>query len=138
MKMPIRHEAMRFLIAGVTNTSATYVIYLTLLPMLSYTAAYTIAYVIGIALAYALNTWFVFRVPRNVRGMLLFPLVYIVQYLIGVGTLNIAAHAFGVPQKFALLPSLAVSIPVTYIISRYVLKPHTVATHTPPSEMPAP
>jgi putative flippase GtrA len=129
MNLPIRHEILRFVIAGAINTIVTYAIYLALLSMLGYVVAYSIAYVIGIALAYVLNTWFVFRVPQNIRGMLLFPLVYVVQYLVGIITLQVAVREFDVPQKFALLVSIAVSIPVTYLLSRFVLKPSMTNQH---------
>ncbi len=138
MNLPLEHEALRFLISGAINTAATYAIYLALLPLLGYSVAYSIAYVIGIVLAYVLNTRFVFRVTQNVRGMLLFPLVYIVQYLVGIITLHVAVREFDVPQKFALLASIAVSVPVTYLLSRFLLKPRAAAIPTPINEKSAP
>ena len=125
MNASIRREALRFLIAGAVNTVVTYALYLVLLPLLNYTIAYTIAYVAGIALAYALNTRYVFQVQRNARGMALFPLVYVVQYLLGVVTLRLTVGEFGVPQEFALLASIAVTVPATFLLSRFVLKSRT-------------
>jgi putative flippase GtrA len=84
--------------------------------------AYTIAYVAGIALSYVLNTWYVFRVRRDLRGLALFPLVYLAQYLIGMLVLSLAVNSFGVPAKFALLISIAITIPMTFLLSRLVLK----------------
>lgn len=138
MNLPLGREALRFLISGAINTAATYAIYLALWPLLGYSIAYSIAYVIGIVLAYVLGTRFVFRVPQNMRGMLLFPLVYIVQYLIGIITLHIAVREFDVPQKFALLASIAVCIPVTYLLSRFVLKSRAAATPASINEKSAP
>ena len=138
MNMPLGHEALRFLISGAINTAATYAIYIALLPMVGYSIAYSIAYVVGIALAYVLNTRFVFRVPQNIRGLLLFPLVYIAQYLVGIITLHVAVREFDVPQKFALLASIAVSIPLTYLLSRFVLKPRDAATSASVNEKSAP
>jgi putative flippase GtrA len=124
----IRSEALRFLIAGAINTAVTYVIYLALLTPLGYTLAYTVAYIAGIALAYTLNTRFVFRVRQRVREMLLFPLVYAFQYLIGVVTLQLAINQLGIPQKLALLASIGVTIPVTFLLSRFVLKSRSGST----------
>jgi len=87
MTLRLRHQALRFLIAGAINTAATYAIYLALLPLLDYTLAYTIAYVTGIVISYLLSTSFVFRVSRTAANMATFPLVYVVQYLLGVATL---------------------------------------------------
>ncbi len=121
MTLRLRHQALRFLIAGAINTAATYAIYLALLPLLDYTLAYTIAYVTGIVISYFLNTSFVFRVTRTAANMAVFPLVYVVQYLLGALVLNFAVRWFGVPEKFALVASIVVTIPVTFFLSRALL-----------------
>lgn len=121
MTMRLRHQALRFLIAGAINTVATYGIYLALLPLLDYTLAYTVAYVAGIALSYVLSTSFVFRVDRTVANMATFPLVYVVQYVLGALVLNLAVRWIGIPRQAALLASIAVTIPVTFFLSRAVL-----------------
>jgi len=125
MKNPIRLEALRFLISGALNTAATYAIYLALLHVLGYVAAYTITYLCGILLAYILNVRYVFRVRRSDRGLALFSLVYIFQYLVGLAVLRLAVSLLGVPETLALLASIAVTLPVTFLLSRYVLKPRT-------------
>ena len=58
----------RFLISGAINTSVTYGIYLLLLPVMSYPISYSIAYVIGIGVAYFLNRAFVFRAHQGARS----------------------------------------------------------------------
>jgi putative flippase GtrA len=121
MTMRLRHQALRFLIAGAINTVATYAIYLALLPLLDYTLAYTIAYVTGIVISYLLNTSFVFRVTRTASNMATFPLVYVVQYLLGALVLNLAVRWLGIPEKFALIVSIVVTIPVTFFLSRALL-----------------
>ena len=118
----IRGEALRFMIVGAINTVVGYGLYLVLLSTVGYAYAYTAAYIAGIALSYMLNTRFVFRVQRRVRGMLLFPLVYVAQYLVGVVTLQLAINQLGVPQKLALLVSIGVTIPLTFLLSRLILK----------------
>ena len=134
MSAPIRREALRFLIAGAINTVTTYAVYLALLSWLHYTLAYTIAYVTGIALAYWLSTWYVFEVRRSKRGMLLFPLVYVAQYLAGVGTLQFAVNLLSLPQQYALLVSIAVTVPITFVLSRLVLKRYGTLTAAQPLE----
>jgi putative flippase GtrA len=126
----IRGEALRFVIAGAINTAVTYAIYLALLPWSGYAVAYTIAYVTGIALSYVLNTWYVFRVRRDLRGLALFPLVYLAQYLIGMLVLSLSVSSFGVPEKFALLISIAITVPMTFVLSRLFLKRGSAPTKT--------
>jgi putative flippase GtrA len=128
MKTPIRLEALRFLISGAVNTVATYAIYLALLHLLGYVVAYTITYLCGILLAYVLNTRYVFRVRRSGRGIALFSLVYIFQYLVGLAVLRLAVSLLGIPETLALLASMAVTLPMTFLLSRYVLKPRTPPT----------
>lgn len=122
MNPPLHREALRFLVAGAINTAATYVLYLALLPLLNYTLAYTITYVAGIVLAYLLSTRYVFQVRRSARGLALFPLVYVAQYLAGVLVLRVAVETFAVAQKLALLFSIAVTVPMTFLLSRWLLK----------------
>ena len=99
----------------------TYAIYLALLPLLDYTLAYTVAYLTGIVISYLLSTAFVFRVNRTATNMAAFPLVYLVQYLLGALVLNLAVRWFGIPDRFALIASIVVTIPVTFILSRALL-----------------
>lgn len=125
MSKTIRHEARRFLVAGAVNTAATYGVYLALLPATNYTIAYSIAFVAGIVLSYVLNTRYVFRVAGSVRRFAIYPLVYLAQYLAGLGVLHAAVTLFGVDEGIALLASIAVSVPLTFLLSRVVLKAGT-------------
>lgn len=118
----ILHEGARFLLAGALNTLATYAVYLLLLSVLGYTLAYSVAFIIGILIAYAMNSRYVFRVATSLRTFALFPLVYGAQYLVGVAALRIAVIEFGVPQKYALVASIAVTVPMTFLLSRLLLK----------------
>ncbi|HZP67913.1 MAG TPA: GtrA family protein [Rudaea sp.] len=131
MSTGIRGEALRFLLAGALNTAATYAVYLVLLRVADYTLAYTMAYVAGIVLAYALNTAFVFRVRRSLRGFAAFPLVYVAQYVAGALVLNLAVRVLGVRQELALLASIAVTVPLTFVLSRFVLKPRIAPSGGP-------
>jgi putative flippase GtrA len=122
MRQEVRHEALRFLIAGAANTVATYGVYLALLPLLNYAVAYSIAFVAGILLSYLLNTRFVFRVAGSMRRFAMYPLVYVAQYLVGLAVLHAAVALFDVKEELALLASVAVSLPLTFLLSRLVLK----------------
>ncbi len=118
----ILREGARFLLAGTLNTVATYAVYLLLLPVLGYTLAYSVAFVLGIFIAYAMNSRFVFRVSASVRTFALFPLVYVAQYVVGIAALRIAVVEFGVEQKYALVASIMLTIPMTFLLSRLLLK----------------
>ena len=114
-------QALRFLVSGAINTGVTYAIYLVLLRYLDYRSAYGVAFLSGIVFSYALNVRFVFRVRPSLRSALLFPLVYVIQYLVGLGVLQLVVERFVVPREYALLASIAVSIPLTFALTRMLL-----------------
>lgn len=115
-------EFARFLVAGVVNTGVSYAIYLLLLAVLPYLAAYTIAYVVGIAISYLLLTRFVFRTDRRLATAVRFPLVYIAQYLTGSAVIVLLVETLGVRASIAAIVAIIVSIPVTFVLSRIVLR----------------
>ncbi len=121
MIKPLAGQAARFLVFGALNTAATYAIYLLLLPSLDYVRAYGVAYVAGILISYGLNVRFVFRVRPSWRSALLFPLVYVIQYLVGLGVLHLAVERFAIPREYALLASIAVSVPLSFVLTRFLL-----------------
>ena len=112
----------RFLVAGAVNTVASYAIFLVLLQFTPYLAAYTIAYVIGVGISYLLLTSFVFRTPRRVATALRFPLVYIAQYLTGSVVIVLLVEAWGVRASIAAIAAIVASIPVSFLLSRTVLR----------------
>ena len=115
-------EVLRFLVAGGANTAATYGIYLLVLQLLPYRVAYTIAYALGIVLAYALNTWFVFRSAWDWKKLLAYPLVYLLQYGLGMLCLTVLVEQAGVNAKFAPLVVVAITLPVSFFASRFLIK----------------
>jgi putative flippase GtrA len=112
----------RYLVAGVVNTIASYGLFVALELVLPYLAAYAVAYVAGIALSYVLNTRMVFRVPQRWSTFIRFPVVYLVQFLVGSTAMVILVEAFGIDPRIAALLALIVTVPVTYLAARYVLR----------------
>lgn len=115
-------EALRFLLAGTANTAITYGIYLLGLLVLPYRVAYTLAYALGIVLGYALNTWFVFRAPFSWRRMLAYPMVYLLQYGLGILCLSVLVERQWVSKQLAPLIVVVVTLPVTFLASRLLIK----------------
>lgn len=74
------HAVRKLGIAGVTrpqHSRATFAVHWLSLQVLVYWATYTIAFLLGIAIAYQINTRFVFRVRSTALGAATFPLVYV-------------------------------------------------------------
>ncbi len=121
-KVGITPEFIRFLVVGGTNTFSTYLIYLVVLwlgatPVWSY----NISYAFGILISYFLNLKVTFRGRHSTKKMLLFPLVYGVQYTVGL----IALKGFlylEVPAEFAGLLIIPIVVPITFLLSRILLR----------------
>lgn len=114
-----RHAFVRFLGAGIVNTGATYALYLLLLKWLDYRASYTVSFLAGILLAYELNRIFVFQAMRAARSMMAVPLIYLLQYLAGLGIVMIAVHGFGIPKSLAPIMAIAFTLPMTFMLNRW-------------------
>lgn len=110
----------RFLVSGGFNTLVTYGIYLLLLNVLSYKTSYTVAYVAGIVLAYSLNRYFVFKSHQGIKSVALFPLVYLAQYLTSLLILWVWVEKLGLDSRIAPLIAIAITVPMTFVLSRYV------------------
>ena len=110
----------RFILSGCINTGITYLVYLILLPTLNYQISYAIAYTSGIIISFFLNKHFVFKKNRGLRSILLFPIVYIAQYCFNYVIIFIWIEFLKLPEVIAPLAAVALAVPVTYLITRWV------------------
>lgn len=118
----LKSEFARFLLTGATNTAASYSVYLLLQLWLPYGLAFTMAYVFGVFFSYWLNTRWVFRTKASLKSFLAFPSVYIVQYLCNMVLLYVLVDHWGASQQWAPLVVIVATIPVTFLMSRYIIK----------------
>lgn len=117
----IAGEFLRFLVMGGVNTIAAYLVYLLLLHWLRYEWAYTIGYAVGIAMAYVLSATFVFRTRMQKRSATRFPFIYLAQFLVSLGLLKFAVEIIQIEPWLALGFAVILTIPVTFLLSRWVL-----------------
>lgn len=110
----------RFIASGAANTLTTYALYLTLLNIANYKTSYTISYIFGILLSYTLNRYFVFKSTKGTLSIILFPLVYLVQYLTNFGILWLWVEHFNFDEKIAPLIAITITIPLTYVLSKAI------------------
>lgn len=114
-------QFLRFLLIGLVNTVATYILYLFLLQFLHYSYAYTITFVVGVVLSYFLTSIFVFKAKLSIRKGISYPLVYLVQYLVGLLVLHICVKMLGLPAWFSGIVVVLVAVPITFVLSRFIL-----------------
>ncbi|RZT41540.1 GtrA family protein [Cupriavidus agavae] len=122
MKRFTESAAVRFLLSGGINTVATYAIYLVLVQFLQYQIAYTVTYLIGIALGYALNAFWVFRSGPNVKSAIGYPIVYLGQYGLGIGLLWVFVDLLHIDQRIAPALVIVITLPIMFMLSRLVFR----------------
>lgn len=119
----LTHEFGRFLIVGCLNTTFAYSLYFLFNQFMHYQAAYALAYVMGIFFSYWLNTSWVFKTAMNWKSFFAFPLVYIFQYSVNAVFLYVLVEIFDFSEWLSPFVVIILSIPVTFLLSRFVIKP---------------
>ena len=129
----INSEFLRYLIVGGTNTAISFLIYQVLRLLIPYQVAYTIAYLCGIPISYFLNSRFVFHQPLHWKKALQFPLTYVAQYFVGIALLSVWVEVLHISEVIAPLLVVICTVPVTFVISRLIIKgrnPHPAQSST--------
>jgi len=116
------HELPKFVFVGLLNTVLTYFIYLILLSVVDYRFAYSITYVVGIGISYGLNTKLVFNSSFLWAKLLKYPVVYIVQYLVGFFLLHVLVETLKMNAFVAPLFIVILTIPLAFLLSRVIIK----------------
>lgn len=115
-------EVFRFLIGGVLNTVVGYGGYLLLLHWIRYEVAYTVSYIVSVTVSYLFSALVVFRQPLSARAALRYPLVYLVQFLLGLVLLKLLIEALHVSAWLAPLLVSVLTIPATFLLSRIIVR----------------
>lgn len=110
------------MLSGGLNTLVTYLLYLLLLQDLGARQSYSLAFASGIALAYVLGRVFVFRQPARAGRSRYFPLIYLLQYLLGLLVVHAWVEWLGWPPALAALASICLTVPLTFVLSRWVFQ----------------
>jgi putative flippase GtrA len=115
-------EFVRFVFFGGVNTLLSYSIYVLLLFVVSYPVAYTVSFVAGMFISYCLQARFVFHERLRLSRALQYPVVYMVQYVIGLVLMYLLVDVAEVSKYLAPFFVVMLTLPVTYRLSRYVIK----------------
>lgn len=114
-------EVVRFGITGVVSTLVTYGVYYILLKWLNPTISFTIAYILAMVVNYLMTTLFTFKVNANTKNALGFIVSNGINYALCTALLNMFIW-LGVSKQLAPIPMYAISIPVNFLIVRFVMK----------------
>ena len=118
----ISAEALRFLVGGGANTLLSYAVYWLLLPWLNYSVAYTASFAAAILTGFTINTLFVFRTPWSWRKMAAFPVLQMVNYLLGLGTVTVCIHYLGVNAHLAPILATVIVLPANFLLTRGLMR----------------
>lgn len=110
-----------FSLTGGLSTVILMAVYYWLNKRMDYQYAYCISYSLSILTLYFMNVLFVFKEPLRLKSFLLFPLIYLVQYLLGALSLQFIIHA-GFPVEIAPLAVVVALFPATFVFNLLVFK----------------
>jgi putative flippase GtrA len=113
----------RFLLVGGANTAASYAVYLLLLLVVDYRIAYTVAFVAGLIGGYLMHARFVFDAAPGMRSVAAYLATYAVMYLVSLLVLYLAVTRMGIPKPLGMLASLAVTVPMSFLLLRRGFRP---------------
>ncbi|EFH9192606.1 GtrA family protein [Escherichia coli] len=116
----IKKPFFKFIISGGLNTATTYIVYILLLMFVNYKISYTISYITGIIFSYYLNKNFVFKAKNSIKSFLIYPLVYLFQYLLGFLLTWVWVEILKANPIHAPIIVVLLSMPVTFLLSRII------------------
>ena len=119
-----QYEILKFIIVGGINTLNYYIIYLLLLKLIgvNYLVSHISGFVISFIISYYLNCYFVYKVQPTWKKFIQFPLTQVVNMGIQTLLLYIFVQWFNISSVIAPFAGLIITIPVTFILSKYILR----------------
>lgn len=114
----------RFVMVGVMNTLNYYIVYLLLTKMFGvpYIISHVTGFIVAMIISFYLNCYFVYHVRPTIRKFLQFPLTQVVNISVQTLLLYILVDKFRVNDIYAPFPALIITIPITYLVTTYILK----------------
>ncbi|CAM3145069.1 GtrA family protein [Staphylococcus argensis] len=125
MKLNQLHlEIIKFIIVGGINTFNYYVVYLLLLKIcnIHYIVSHITGFIVALIISYYLNCYFVYKVQPTLRKFLQFPVTQLVNVGMQTLLLFIFVRFFHINSVIAPFAGLIITIPVTFILSKYILQ----------------
>ena len=63
---------------------------------------------------------YVFRSKRSLRSATMVPIIYILQYLLGLAIVTLCVERLGLRSQLAPIPASLVTVPLTFVLTRKV------------------
>jgi putative flippase GtrA len=123
----LKRQILTFAAVGVINTASYYCLYLLFLNWLPYLFAHVVAFVTSMVGSFFLNARFTYRTRPTWRKFLLFPLTNVTNFLVTTSGVYVIVDVLHAGSRFAPLLASAAAIPVTFVVSRWVMLPRQIA-----------
>lgn len=119
-----QYEIIKFIIVGGINTLNYYIVYLILLKLLdvNYLVSHISGFIVSFIISYYLNCYFVYKVTPTLRKFIKFPLTQVVNMGMQTLLLYIFVQWFHISSVIAPFVGLIITIPITFILSKYLLR----------------
>ncbi|MCQ1405183.1 flippase GtxA [Staphylococcus aureus] len=125
MKLTQTHaEILKFIIVGGINTLNYYVLYLLLLKLfhIEYMISHITGFIVAFVISYYLNCYFVYRVKPTWRKFISFPITQLVNASLQTVLLYVFVSWLNLPAEIAPFAGLVITIPITFVLSKWILK----------------
>lgn len=119
-KKRLLKQAIGFAVTGSLSTLIMFLLYITLNKIIPYQYSFLLAYSTSVITLYFMNIWLVFKKNISLRSFLMFPLIYVLQYLISAIALAILVH-LGFSVTYAPLIIIIILLPLTFLLNRLIL-----------------
>ncbi|MBA2653439.1 MAG: GtrA family protein [Gammaproteobacteria bacterium] len=115
----VKAEFFIFLMLSGINSLTTYTVYLLLINILNYKVAYSITYLLGIALSYFTNSTITFKTQLSFKGLVKFYIIYLLQYLVSIALLNVMVEHFNVHKSLAPIFVMGIVVPISFFVVKF-------------------
>ena len=122
IKQADKKQMVGFAMTGILSTLIMFGLYVMLYQLINYQYAYLMAYTISVIALYFMNM-FVFKGTMSLHTFLEFPLIYLLQYVLGAASLEFMVR-LGFSVTYAPLLVVIVLLPVTFLLNRIVFSKH--------------
>lgn len=111
----------RFAVVGIAATGLHYAIYRLTMRVMPVNMAYSLGYAVSFIGNFMLTCRFTFRTRPTRKRLIRFAASHLANYALQVAVLNIALVA-GCEKGWALVPVWAISVPVSFVMTRIAIK----------------
>src|SRR5579872_6815044 len=114
----VTYQMLGFALTGTLSTLLMFGPYVALEQFIHYQYAYLISYILSVVALYFMNSM-VFKAKLSLHNSFAFPLIYLMQYVVGALSLEFLIR-LGVPVTYAPVLVIILLLPITFVLNKIV------------------